>query len=653
MYYVLSRSPSVAQQRWSGLDGLRAIAVTAVVAFHFAPDALPGGFLGVDIFFVLSGYLITRMITTEYLRFGSLRFGNFYLRRARRLLPGLGLLLTAALAAAAFWRDQLTTVRAATAAASGYVSNWWLSFAHQSYFVSAGRPSMLQHLWSLAVEEQFYLLWPLIAVGVLAIAPHRYRAVTLAGVAALLALASTAEMALLAIAHNAPYGTDASRLYYGTDTHSMGLLLGAALGALAAGRAEADGVARGRFVPATDTCATGGLLAIALIMWRVPESSPGLYRGGFLAVAALTAVVAASAARSGSRLGRMLDPKPMRWLAARSYAIYLWHWPVAVVTRPGIDVHWPGWLVLLVRLVTTLLLADLTHRFVELPVRSVGFRLGIRAAARRLTRVMVGQAPVGARLATAAMAALALVAVGVLASGPRATLSDAQKALAAEQGGRDLPLGPPATSGRPLVPAAELVTPAASTSASSSTAATASPGKSRSAPTHAPPVASPNTHELPTISAFGDSVMLGARSWLDRRFPGGTLDAIEGRQPDPILRDVEQDAAAGKLNPVVVIGVGDNGLIDPDALRHALDCLRAAARVDRVIVLNNRVGRYWESSNNRTIASVVPKFHNATVLDWYRVSAPHPGWFYEDGIHLTPSGAVAYTRLIASAARLQ
>jgi hypothetical protein len=142
--------------------------------------------------------------------------------------------------------------------------------------------------------------------------------------------------------------------------------------------------------------------------------------------------------------------------------------------------------------------------------------------------------------------------------------------------------------------------------------------------------------------------MLGARSYLDRRFPDGTMDAIEGRQPDPILADIMSDAAAGKLRPLVVIGVGDNGLISPDVLRQAL---RTLHDVPRVIVLNNRVGRYWEASNNHTIATVVPEFDNVRLLDWHGISAPHPSWFYDDGIHLTPSGAVAYTQLIVTAAR--
>ena len=626
------------ERRWSGLDGLRALAVAAVVGFHFAPSAVRGGFLGVDVFFVLSGYLITRMIATEFLQHGRLRFGNFYRRRARRLLPGLAIVLIGVLAAAAFWRDQLTTVRPASAAALGYVSNWWLSFAHQSYFVTAGRPSMLQHLWSLAVEEQFYLFWPVIAVLVCSLAPARRRAHVLAGVATLLAIGSAGEMAWLAVRDHAPYGADASRLYYGTDTHSMGLLLGAAFGALAAGAAVRENPDRVRFGRLTDLLAGVTIAAVAVAVATTTENSPGLYRGGFLAVAALTAVATACLARRGSRVGQALDRSPMRWIAARSYSIYLWHWPVAVVTRPGSDVHWPGATVFLVRLGATLLLADLTYRIIERPVRTLGLRDSVRGGVRRIGRVVVGEAPVGARLAAAGGLAAVLVAGGVLAIGPKATLTGVQKALAAERGGRDLLLGPPPLEPAPL-PSSRLSIVAAESS-------TPAPQPTTHPPTSRPPVR--HRPAPATISAYGDSVMLGARWSLDKRFPGGTLDAIEGRQPGPILQDVEHDQAAGKLNAIVVIGVGDNGLISRSALQHALTCLR---HVRHVVVINNRVGRPWEAPNNATIAQVVPHFRNATLLDWHRVASGHSAWFYNDGIHLTADGALAYARLIAAAAR--
>jgi hypothetical protein len=509
---------------------------------------------------------------------------------------------------------------------------------------------MLQHLWSLAVEEQFYLFWPVIAVTVLSVAPRRHKAATLAGVAGLLAAGSAVEMALLAITENAPRATDASRLYYGTDTHSMGLLLGAAMGALAAAgaieRVAADSPPP-RWLTVSDGVAAGALAAVLVVVATVPSSSPGLYRGGFLAVAALTAIAAAALARRGSRLGHALDNRPMRWLAARSYAIYLWHWPVAVVSRPGTDVHWPGATVLLVRVGATLLLADATYRLVELPIRTSGFRAGIRAGVQRLRRVVMGQAPVGAHLATAALVGCVLVAGAVLVAGPAAVLSPVQRALAAEQGGRDLRLGPSQPVARPPFPAGD--SPGARQPPSPEVA---SPSTSRPDPRAGPNPRtqrpSQGTGPLPEISAFGDSVMLGAREYLNERFPGGTMDAIEGRQPDPILFDIQQDAAAGTLNPLVIIGVGDNGLITPDVLRQTLRRLRD---IPRVIVLNNRVGRYWESANNQTIAAIVPDFTNTRLLDWHGLSAAHPSWFYDDGIHLTPTGALAYTRLIVAAAR--
>jgi hypothetical protein len=249
-----------------------------------------------------------------------------------------------------------------------------------------------------------------------------------------------------------------------------------------------------------------------------------------------------------------------------------------------------------------------------------------------VSRVVVGQAPVGARLAMAALVTAVLLAVGVLVAGPKPTLSAGQQAVAAAQGGRALPLGP-GPSPHPTAPTTPPVDDA-------------SAAVHRGSPS--PVAATRPAGGPPAISAFGDSVMLGARMALDRHFPGGTLNAVEGRQADPILRDIERDAAAGRLNPLVVIGVGDNGYINAATLQHALACLR---RVPRIIVVNNRVGREWQDPNNRIIARVVPKFPNATILDWHAASARHPSWFYDDGIHLTASGAIAYSTLIAAAAR--
>jgi len=635
------------QARWPGLDGVRAIAVVAVVAFHFVPGWLPGGFLGVDVFFVLSGYLITRMLVTEFASSGGIDFGRFYRRRARRLLPGVLVLLVVALAASVVWRDQLATIRQASAAAIGYVSNWWLAFDHQSYFVSAGRPSMLQHLWSLAVEEQFYLVWPVLALAVLrtrggALRPQAASR-RLAGTACGLALLSTALLTTLAVLDRVPYGSDGSRLYYGTDTHSMGLLLGAAAGALAADRLRPRPT-QAQLIWVTDALAVLGVAGVITLFALAGQYDGWLYRGGFLAVAAVTVVAVATVARRGSRVGRVLDVAPMRWIAARSYAIYLWHWPITVVTRPGVDLPWPTPLVQLLRVVLTLGLADGTYRAIERPIRTQGFRQAARNGARRVGRLFSGRAPVGGRLVGVAALGLVVLAGAVLVAAPTPPTSAAQRSLHGVTGVRSMALGPPSatpSTAPDLGPAPSAGPVGRLVVANSPTAASSVPSATPSGPPRSAPPPRPRP-----VSAFGDSVMLGARTMLSKQFPGGTLDAVEGRQPGPILGDVRTDAAHGRLHQVVIIGVGDNGLIDPAALHSTLAVLHPY----RVIVVNNKVDRPWEGPNNRTIARVTRGFGNVRLLDWHHVSAGHGGWFYGDGIHLTPAGARAYSRLLAALA---
>lgn len=436
--------------RWiGGLDGLRAVAVIAVVLFHLNPGYLSAGFLGVDLFFVISGYLITRLLLAERSRTGRIGLGRFYLRRARRLLPAvLALLAVVGVAGYLLWPDQRPTLPGGVASSLGYVTNWWMIADQQSYFVAMGRPPMLQHLWSLAIEEQFYLLWAPVVVILSApwVARTRLKrpAFVIAGAALLLAACSTVAMAVIAIRGNVPYEADSSRVYFGTDTHAMGLLIGAAAGALATvpwrsltrgaprwvrpawraswqprpllpawlvgspvddGRASSRGVSRRRDdghpassgsggalggtrgplpVWVTDAGAVLGLAALVTVFVTVDEYLPGLYRGGFALFALLAAATICAVARPGSLVGRLLDARPLRWLGQRSYGIYLWHWPVLVVTRPGYDVQGPAWLIDLARTGLVLVVAALSYRYLELPIRRGEFSLSWKRAASSL-----------------------------------------------------------------------------------------------------------------------------------------------------------------------------------------------------------------------------------------------------------------------------
>ena len=356
-----------------GLDGLRALAVIAVVLYHAGIDFMPAGFLGVEIFFVVSGYLITSLLLAERSARGSVSLKHFWARRARRLLPALFLLVAAVLTYfTIFLPDEVASIRGDALASVGYIANWAFIVQDTSYFEQVGRPSPLLHLWSLAIEEQFYLLWPLIFIGLTWLGGRRL----LLPAIVLGAIASTWLMAAL----YQPFG-DVSRIYYGTDTRSAGLLIGAALavvwgaGALPSPRAgvaawlwRASGLGSALrwSLDVAGLAALGGLVYI-VVTWS--EFQQSLYQGGFALVSVLTVVVIAATVAPGGLLGRALGVAPLRWIGLRSYAIYLWHWPIFVITRPDLDVSMGDTELLLFRLALTLLLAELSYRLVETPVR--------------------------------------------------------------------------------------------------------------------------------------------------------------------------------------------------------------------------------------------------------------------------------------------
>ena len=343
-----------------GLDGLRALAVTAVLLYHAGYTWIPGGFLGVEVFFVISGYLITALLVEEYRKDGAIRLRQFWMRRARRLLPALFLLLAVVCTyTALFLPGEAAKVRGDAVAAFFYATNWYSIFSKQSYFAALGRPSLFRHLWSLAVEEQWYLAWPVVFFA--GMRTVRGRATRLVGPILLLALGSTLLMRVLFVPD-----VDPSRVYYGTDTRASGLLIGAALACFWAPWRRHSSSAS--IVP--DLLGVGALVAVVAFAINSDEYAPFLYRGGFTLLSLATAVLIAAVVHPQAKLLRaVLGCAPLRWIGLRSYGIYLWHWPVYLVMRAQ-DVGFDGWRLMAARLAVIVVLVEVSYRFIEMPVRS-------------------------------------------------------------------------------------------------------------------------------------------------------------------------------------------------------------------------------------------------------------------------------------------
>ena len=517
-----------------GVDGLRAVAVVAVLLYHADVTWLPGGFLGVDVFFVISGYLITMLMLEEHHRTGAVSVRGFYRRRARRLLPALFVLLLAVCSVAAlFYREEMARLRAQVLSALTYSTNWYLIFTDGSYFDSLGRPLALRHLWSLAVEEQFYLLWPLVMVFLLR--RFRERLGSIALIIGALAGASAVWMALLY-----EPGTDPSRLYYGTDTRLATLLMGGLLAIFWRPSALAHGTVRrhGRVFDLV------GLLALAAIVWcfvNTSDTSAALYRGGFAALAVVSALAVAAASHPGTAFGRVLGVGALTWIGVRSYALYLWHWPIYVATRPEVDVPFDGVPLLALRLGLTVLLADVSYRLVERPIRRLGWGRWVRRAIR------IGppgrRRPLGLVVLGVTVASLvALVAVVRAGQPPTSdielSLQAGQQAIAGAQGTTAAPTTSTAratavrTSARAAVPdvldrtsagesvratsrsaSSTTVVPRAATTTAPATTVPATTAAPTTPPTTAPPT-TPAPRPVGPIVALGDSVMLGAAPQL-------------------------------------------------------------------------------------------------------------------------------------------
>lgn len=597
------------------LDGIRAVAVAGVLVFHSALNWLPGGFLGVDVFFVLSGFLITSLLLHEVETSGRIDFKAFYLRRSRRLLPALlAVLVVTAAIVLLFAHDAGAKFREDAVASLFYVTNWWNILGEQSYFEAIGRPPLLQHLWSLGIEEQFYLIWP--AVMLFAFrrgGRDRVRKFALIG-----ALASTFIMFVLSFVWSMPSDNDPSRLYFGTDTHAMTILVGAALATAWRPRALPKTLS---LVPKMVLTAIG-FAALGLILWSfasVTEDSTLLYRGGFLAFAALCAVLIAVFTHPAIAASKILAVAPLVYLGKRSYGLYLWHWPIFMVTRPGVDIGMTGVPAFALQLVFTFAAAELSYRYLEMPVRNGAIKRVWNDWRRQGRGVAVKR---GALVVTSSALLLFGLVAGVSAL-PAPSADDYLGGATAVGAGN---LAADAQANPVGTPTGTVAGESAVTDTGSANAVGAMPKISDA-----------------SITAVGDSVMLGSRKFFASAMPGATIDAQVSRQAAEVFARIDARRAAGQLEPVVVIHTGTNGPVEEESLRAALNGLSDR---QRVVLVTAHLQRSWVDDSNAVIRSVASSFPNVRVADWATLSDGQKRYFVYDGVHLTEAGAEAYARLV-------
>ncbi|HET6688169.1 MAG TPA: acyltransferase family protein [Rubrobacter sp.] len=643
-------TPDVRLPYSPGLDGLRAFAVIAVLLYHADLAWIPGGFLGVEVFFVISGYLITALLLAEWRQRGRIDLKTFWLRRARRLLPALYVLLVATLAfAVVFLPGEIAGLRGDVLAALGYVTNWYLIFGQESYFEAVGRPSLLQHLWSLAVEEQFYLIWPPILALGLCIGATRLRRRRMLTVVIFGAVASAMTMALLYVP-----GVDPSRIYYGTDTRATGLLCGAALAFLwspgdkyrpSEARHHRLGLpGRSRFRRRWGWTAPllldiVGFAALGGLVWfcvNLGEFQPFLYSGGFALVGIATTATIMAVVHPHSVIGsRFLGSAPLRWVGVRSYGIYLWHWPVFMVTRPDLDVPIDGLTLLALRLTATVVLADLSYRYIETPIRR-----GALGRAWRTLREARGPLRRRLRLQWAGvlgpiLASCVLLGVAVAQAEPpeKPSYLSSMKSVHTVEQSHHASSTAGIVSSRKDGPSLEQE---GQEQVKAQTAAKKTWNSGRTG----------SSSFSSSVSAIGDSVMLGAVEGLQKNIHGLTVvDAEVGLQVYAATDTLRYRRSLGQLGDVVIVHLGNNGMFTKGQFD---EIMRILSGVDRVVFVNVAVPRAWEDPNNEVIAEGVDRYPNAVLVDWHSASADRREIFYKDGYHLRPGGQRLYADLISS-----
>lgn len=579
-----SNSSNLSTTHIPSIDGLRALAVIAVVLYHLGIDWIPGGFLGVDLFFVISGYVITRLIMDSIESANGLDIKEFYAARVRRLLPGLlVLLIVTSLAMALFAPDSVRRFVSDLPFVLSGTNNWHLVALHQDYFQAIGRPPLLQHTWSLAVEFQFYLIWPILLLLIW----RRFGKRVVRRAALLIATFSGTALFLFSIqADNATAGR-ISHIYFGTDTHSLGLFLGSALAVSWIPRNLTPNISQ-RAQDFIDGIGVVGFVGLLCIFLFTDETNATLYQIAFPLAGLFGCATLISIVHPASRFSPILSARFLLWIGQRSYGIYLWHWVVFQVTRPGADLTGSPFALNVARVLLVLILADISLRAIEIPIRRGLVQNWFRGIKYR-TKVMQKRQ----RIFIAAISALTMLLTG----SSIAVAWQRDQSIVVE-----------------VKPELELPQT----------------------------IISKNSTGL---WVTGDSVILGIRNKLGAAQNITLINARVGRQIQELITAVQEDKVKVG-SATVVFNVGNNNSVSREDMVKLMELLKDQPKI---IVVNTAVPRTWRDGNNKIISEVVSKYPNATLVDWGQIAENHPEFFAPDGVHLIEAGSDVYVASILDA----
>ena len=560
------------------IDGLRALAVIAVMFYHLGFSWIPGGFLGVDLFFVISGYVITRLLLDSIAQSGGLDLRGFYIARARRLLPALLFTVVTTTIAIGIWApDTIKRFVTDMPFALTGTMNWWLVAREQDYFESIGRPPLLQHTWSLAVEAQFYLVWPLILYFIL----KRLGKNRIPFAALLIAAASGITLLIVSLSLDASSSSDVSHIYFGTDTHSIGLFLGAALAVSWIPQNFTTTLTKQaqNFIDGVGVFGFIGILATFLF---INESDPTLYKIAFPLAAIFGAAIIMSVVHPASRFAPVLENPVLLWIGQRSYAIYLWHWIIFQVTRPTVDLAGQTWALYSLRILIVFALADISLRYVEIPIRRGALKYWLKGLKYRTKKERSRQTRFFISIFVLVLALSSVVSVRAISIGNEQRVAIEESLNSSE-------------------------------------------------------VSAPNPSSE-GIWLTGDSVILGIRTSLNEVAPVSLINARIGRQAPELLDVMKRDIAQAGDSPVI-FNLGNNGLLQEEVVREIFELVKSQSSI---IVVNTAVPRPWRDSNNSLLSQVASRYSNVRVIDWNSISEGRPEYFAPDGVHLVPAGVEAY-----------